>query len=425
MKLPSSAATPGLLSNFMARVWALGALAIGTFVVARAGGAAAVGVYALMRVLPSLVGVIVSAGLPGAVTYFLAGDSRSDPRLRSTIVAMAITAGIAGAIVWVFAAPLLEGTFFDGVGPNLLAWGGIMVFTHLLVATAKSCSQGSGDLAGANRVIVLEELMFLPAFALVYWAGFRGYEAILIGLIAGDATAAGLSWARLFKAGFLAGSLPSMRLAGTIAGYGARAQVGGLLVLLNLRLDFLLLGALTGPAVLGVYSIASKFAELLRLLPLSATYVLYPKYAREGAATAALEARRLLPRMGGTTLVAAVPLALSAGFLLPTVYGGEFEAAIGPAYILLLGLAGEGVSSVVTAYLYGSGRPGLNSIAMGAGLAITVVLDLLLIPPFGVMGAAAASSAAYLAVMAVLVALFFRLTRSSEVESARLVGSLS
>jgi O-antigen/teichoic acid export membrane protein len=129
--------------------------------------------------------------------------------------------------------------------------------------------------------------------------------------------------------------------------------------------------------------------------------------------------------MGGTTLVAAVPLALSAGFLLPTVYGGEFEAAIVPAQILLLGLAGEGVSSVVTAYLYGSGRPGLNSMAMGAGLAITIVLDLLLIPPFGAAGAAVASSAAYLAVMSVLLILFFRLTRSSEIESARLVGSLS
>jgi O-antigen/teichoic acid export membrane protein len=425
MKLPSSAATPGLLSNLMARVWALGALAIGTFVVARAGGAAAVGVYALMRVLPSLVGVIISAGLPGAVTYFLAGESRSDPRLKSTIIAMAIISGMGGAIVWVLAAPLLERTFFDGVGADLLAWGGIMVFTHLLVATAKSCSQGSGDLASANRVIVLEELLFLPAFALVYWAGFRGYEAILIGLIAGDAAAAALSWTQLLKAGFIAGSSPSLRLARTVASYGARAQVGGLLVLLNLRLDFLLLGALTGPAVLGIYSVASKFAELLRLLPLSATYVLYPKYAREGSATAAAEARRLLPRMGGTTLVAAVPLALSAGFLLPTVYGGEFEAAIVPAQILLLGLAGEGVSSVVTAYLYGSGRPGLNSMAMGAGLAITIVLDLLLIPPFGAAGAAVASSAAYLAVMSVLLILFFRLTRSSEIESARLVGSLS
>ncbi len=425
MKLPSSVATPGLLSNLMARVWALAALAIGTFVVARAGGAAAVGVYALMRVLPSLVGVIVSAGLPGAVTYFLAGDARSDPRLKSTIIAMAFTGGIAGAIVWMLAAPLLERTFFEGVGADLLAWGGIMVFTHLLVATAKSCSQGSGDLAGANRVIVLEEVLFLPAFALVYWGGFRGYEAILIGLIAGDAAAAVVSWIRLINARFFAGGAPSLHLARTVAGYGARAQVGGLLVLLNLRLDFLLLGALTGPAVLGIYSVASKFAELLRLLPLSATYVLYPKYAREGPATAAVEARRLLPRMGGTTLVAAVPLALSAGFLLPTVYGGEFGAAVGPAHILLLGLAGEGVSSVVTAYLYGSGRPGLNSIAMGAGLAITVVLDLLLIPPFGAIGAAVASSTAYITVMSVLVSVFFRSTRSSEIERAQLVGSVS
>ena len=425
MKPPSSLATPGLLSNVMARVLALGALAIGTFIVARTGGADAVGVYALMRILPSLTGVILSAGLPGAVTYFLSGETRSDPRLRHTIVAIAFAGGILGAASWALSAPVLERVFFEGVGSGLIAWGGVMVFTHLFVATAKSCSQGSGDLPGANRVIVLEELLFLPAFALIYAAGARGPAAILMALIAGDIATAAVSWARLATAGFLTGRGPSARLAVAVAAYGARAQVGGLLVLLNLRLDFVLLGALTGPAVVGIYSVASKFAELLRLLPLSTTYVLYPKYSRDGAAGAAGEARRLLPRMGATTLMAAVPLGLGAGFLLPTVFGDEFVAAVVPAQILLVGLAGEGMSSVVTAYLYGSGRPGLNSIAMGAGLVTTVALDLLLIPRFGAIGAAVASSAAYLAVMFVLVGLFLRSIRSSELESARLVGSVS
>ena len=66
-----------------------------------------------------------------------------------------------------------------------------------------------------------------------------------------------------------------------------------------------------------------------------------------------------------------------------------------PAQIILLGLLTYGVGAVITAYLYGAGRPGQNSLAVGAGLIVTVILDIVLIPPFHATGAAIASAVAY------------------------------
>ena len=83
-----------------------------------------------------------------------------------------------------------------------------------------------------------------------------------------------------------------------ICGYGMRGQFGGMLALLNLRLDVAILGALAGPAVLGVYAVASKYAELLRLPGLAVTYVLYPAFAREGRAAATARTRALLGPRG-------------------------------------------------------------------------------------------------------------------------------
>jgi O-antigen/teichoic acid export membrane protein len=71
----------------------------------------------------------------------------------------------------------------------------------------------------------------------------------------------------------------------------------------------------------------------------------------------------------------------------------------------------SGASGVASGYLYGRGWPGLNSIGLGLGLVATVVLDLALIPSYGALGAAVASSAAYLLGDAVLV--FFVLRRSA------------
>jgi O-antigen/teichoic acid export membrane protein len=119
-----------------------------------------------------------------------------------------------------------------------------------------------------------------------------------------------------------------------------------------------------------------------------------------------------LPRVGVPIALAVVPLWAAAGWLIPALYGSAFDDAVTPARIILVGLVLEGVAGVVTAYLYGIGRPGLNSWAMGAGLAITVLLDVLLIPSFGSTGAAVASATAYLGSTLALVGCFVALERA-------------
>jgi O-antigen/teichoic acid export membrane protein len=396
-----------LLANMAARILALASVALGTLFVARAGGAVGVGVYALLRVLPGLAGVLISCGLPGAVAYFLAGPTRDDRRLVATIAVMAVFGGAVGTCVWVALAPLAGGHVFAGVGTALVACAGATVLTQLIVATLKSCAQGSGDMRGANLVIVNEELMFLPAYGALWVAGVTGNTALVVGLLAADVLTLTWSFARLRRRGFFRDAQrPSRALARRIAAYGLRAQVGGIMTLLNLRLDFVLLSVLAGPAVLGVYAIASKFAELVKVPGMALTYVLYPRYSREGGGRAAADARRMMPRAGAALAFAVVPLWFASGWLIPAVYGTAFHRAVLPARIILLGLVLEGVAGVLTGFLYGIGRPGLNSWAMGAGLMVTVVLDLLLIPPFGSTGAAAASASAYLVSSLALVACF-------------------
>jgi O-antigen/teichoic acid export membrane protein len=402
-----------LMGNVAARVAALASTLVATLLLARDGGPAVVGIYALLHVLPGLVGMIASSGLTVAIAYFMAGPDREDRRLPLTLVAMALAGGAGGAALWVVGAPLFGHLLFPDLSLGLVMLAGALVLTRLIVITAKSCSQGSEDLLGSNRVIFTEELMFLPAYGVLWAAGIHGYSAVVAGLLIADCATSSLAWGRLIRRGFFASAArPSLQLTRRVAAYGLRAQVGGLLSQLNLRLDFVLLNLITGPAVLGVYAIASKWAELIKILGMALTYVLYPQFAREGRDRAGVKARRLIPRAGLLTVGAAVPLWLAAGFVIPAFYGSAFGAAITPARIILLGLALEGVAGVITAYLYGVGRPGLNSWAMGAGLAATVVLDIVLIPPFGATGAAVASAVAYGTSTLSLIWLFRRLGRS-------------
>ena len=128
----------------------------------------------------------------------------------------------------------------------------------------------------------------------------------------------------------------------------------------------------------------------LRVLPIAANWVLYPQFARSEAEQAKRSSRRLILRAGAVTAAASIPLAVAAGLIVPLLFGQVFNGAVLPARILLIGLAAEGVGGVVTAFLFGRGRPGLNSLAAGAGVVVTLIMDVILIPRYGAVGAAIA-----------------------------------
>ena len=399
-----------IIRNLAARTSALSAAALSALLVARLGGPAAVGVFALLRVLPPTVSVIFSGGMPGAVPYFMAGPARSNPYLRLTLLSIAAVTGTVGAGLWIISAPWLERFLFASVPTILVAWAGLRVFTYMFLTTARACSLGSDDLKGSNRVFVLEEFMFLPLYALLQVVGIHGSAAVIIALLLSDVGTGLYGWARLARRGFFSGvGRPSLALARRVIGFGIRGEVGNLLLLLNLRLDVILVGALVGPATLGTYAIASRFAELLRLPPVAMTYVLQPQLAAADPASAARRARALFPKAFALTASLVLPLGLVA-FLIPVVFGEPFRASILPAQILLVGLATEGIGGVCIAFLYGIGRPGLNSMAMALGLAVTVGLDVLLIPRFGAVGAAVASAVTYLVTTGLLLVCFWAVT---------------
>ncbi len=396
-------------SNVVSRLVALAALGVATVLVARFGTPADVGVYALLRVLPGVVAVVAAAGLPGATPFFLAGDTRDHPRLWATIALVMVIGGIIGTLLWAAAAPILQRLFFDTVSVPLVALAGLTVFTQLLMTVGKTCLQGVEDIRGSNQVIATEEVAFLPPYLIGWAAGMHGALLILLSLGVADLAVAVQAWGRMHRRGVISGLWkPDLSLGISICKYGVRGQVGGLMTLLNLRFDFAILSVLAGPAVVGTYAIASKYAELLRLPGLAVSWVVYPRVAgREQAGTTAA-LYRLLPKAFLANIACAVPLAVSAVFLLPLVYGAAYQASVLPALIIIAGLVAEAAAGLATAYLYGSGRPGVNSLAMGGGLVATVALDFALIPSLGAVGAAIASAITYLLTDLLLVLMMLR-----------------
>src|SRR5439155_1214956 len=141
---------------------------------------------AFQRVVPRrepLIGALL--GLAAAASYYEVIHFRHVWTLLA-VLAMAVAAAVASLLIWVVASPAIRAVFFHDLTTALVAWAGLKATSRLFVITAKAASQGTGDLPGSNWLIFLEELMFLPAYAVALMFGLRGGAGIIAALILSD-----------------------------------------------------------------------------------------------------------------------------------------------------------------------------------------------------------------------------------------------
>lgn len=186
--------------------------------------------------------------------------------------------------------------------------------------------------------------------------------------------------------------------------YGSMAWVAQVTQFLNYRIDIWIVQHLCGAAALGLYSLAGNLAMMLWTLPRATSTVLMPATAADHSDAG--QAARLSRLVFLTTGFVAFPAALTAREWLRVLYGSAFADASVPLVVLLVGCVPFSVSVILAGSLTGSNRLDVNLLASGVGLVVTVALDLILIPGFGIVGAAVASSASYVTT-SVLVALAF------------------
>ena len=129
------------------------------------------------------------------------------------------------------------------------------------------------------------------------------------------------------------------------------------------------------------------------------------------------DAARTTPLVCRNTLLVSALAALGLGavspWLVEALFGGDFGSALRPLLWLLPGTVALAGSKILTSYIFSRGRPLINSSITIVALAVTLVADLALIPPFGVTGAAAASSLAYGVHFALALAAYRRLSGGS------------
>ncbi len=200
-------------------------------------------------------------------------------------------------------------------------------------------------------------------------------------------------------------------LARRAVGFGLKTHPGRLMTVGNYRGDQWLVGSIAGATELGYYSVAVAWAEMLFYVPGVLTLVQRPDLVRATPAEAARRAARVFRVTTLLSAVAAVALVLAAPLLCEVVFGPPFANSVDQLRILALGAIGIAAVDLLPNALTAQRMPIRGMWAVAAAFAVTLTLDIALIPHLAGVGAAVATTVAYTVGGAVAAVIFARAFR--------------
>ncbi len=181
--------------------------------------------------------------------------------------------------------------------------------------------------------------------------------------------------------------------------------LGMLVNFLNYRLDIWFVQYFKGSVQLGLYALAVNFAQFIMMISRMISSVMMPYLSEDN-----IKQRQAYflqySRINSLFVLSSVfVLFFLSDYLLVLLYGADFKDSVIPFKILVIGMIFTGTSQLFSSYISASGRNDLCLLANIIGLSFTIVLDFMLIPKYGIVGSAYATTISYLSIFLVYFAI--------------------
>lgn len=344
------------------------------------------GQLAAMTLWSLFLASLTTFGIPSSLVYFL----RSRPDRRGDLITSGLLmAGVLGVVTG------LVGALFM---PQLLhkypmwlvrdaQW--LMIVTPIcsLTFVGRAILEAHSQFSASNVSQVLNPLVTLLALvALLLTHHLTVLSAALCYIIAIVPVAAVL--VRRVLPWVDRTARPSVSGCKLLLSYGIRSYWIDLLGTLSFQVDQVLVVSILTPADMGLYVVMLSLSRMASVFQTSVTTVLFPKATGQSPE----RIRELIGRAGRVSLVITASATLFVGLLGPTLlkvfYGKDYTGATGCLRILLVEVTLSGLVFIFAQAFMALNHPGTVSLLQGFGLALSVPLMLVLIPRFGITGAA-------------------------------------
>jgi len=172
-----------------------------------------------------------------------------------------------------------------------------------------------------------------------------------------------------------------------------------------------------GSAQVGLYAVATNLTNLLLKISDATGTVLYPRLAAAGERDAHAQTSAVCRHTLFMTVVVALGYELFGGVGIRLLFGERYAGAILPMRLMLPGIVMISLYMILTRNFTSRNRQEINIAAAATALGINVGLNWVLIPRWGISGAAISTAVSYSAAALILLVAFARESGCSVAET--------
>jgi O-antigen/teichoic acid export membrane protein len=374
------------------KVWTLLISFITATLLARWLGPEGKGLIAAVMVFPSMLLSVADLGVRQASIYFIGKKVYPFEKIVGVLTFAWLFVTIVGSAA---ALGLMMTVGHDDapLGIMLLAAGSLPL--TLLTTYANGIFLGNqmvGVMSRITRMTVVQTL--LVSILLVYVLGM-GVAGAMLATILGQVVASVYALSRLLK---LAPIRPHWdgKLLIDLVSKGVLYSLSMFVMKLNYSADLILMQRLTTLEQIGLYTVGVSIAQLIWMVPTVLSSVVFSRSANakdpEAFSRNVAKLYRVISLFG---LLVLGFLFFTMPYILPLLYGEKFATSVPVMQILLVGVWAMVATKTINGDFAGRGRPLLMLAVMLPSLILNIGLNLYLLPRYGAIGAAYASSVTY------------------------------
>lgn len=378
---------------------------------------AALGTFFLYQSILHLLSIPASVGQGGALIKRLSEDRERERFLGSAAALMLVSVILTGAVVLAFRS-FVNGYF----GRSLAVWLVLGLVLLRLQRLGVGCLEGELRVGETADIAFLQKAIWIGGGAILINFD-SSVEALISSFLLGIMVTSVVAFIRTTTSL----GLPSLHHTRSLVRYWKWSSVSFVDGYLYNWADVTLLGYFVGPSVVAAYEIAWRLGNFAMILTKSVETTLLPQISNLDAEQRFHDIRGQISH--GLFLSFLLVLPITAGAfaigepLLTIVFGQGYAIAALPLLVLLIGKQVEVVDSMYKNLLSGVDKPRFRAIAAVVSGVGNVGLNVLLIPLFGAVGAALATSLAF--ALSTVIILYYASMEIELVFPVKQIGTLA
>lgn len=381
-------------------------------ILARELGPYNMGIYSIVILIFTLLGLFGSLGISISNTYYGVKGKYKWSELASNSFIIALVLGLI-LIVLFLVFFFFEQSFLKGIDSNLILVAAISTPFILLMPYFQYILLGQNRIKEYNFTIIFQSILYLSLILIVLLVLQGNLMGIIISWTITSVVASVVPVIIVYRATPFKLLTFNFNLFKKTTKFGLQGYVGNVFQFLNYRVDLFLISTLSTFANVGYYSISVSLAESLWYLPAAVGTIVF---ARTPGLSDEYKNRSTPIICRNTlfiTLILGIILFFLGKYVILILFGTQYLPALKPLWVLLPGIIALSVCKVLSNELVGRGKPMVNTYAVIISLVVNIPLNLIFIPQWGIVGSALASSISYTITAVIILVIFLQLSKST------------